>query len=118
MEITAESDALVVLSRLLPQRLVVVDVGARWGFAQAWDRLREKCLTIGFEPDEEECARLSELHRGDQRMRFVPVALGAQSGLATLYLTRDRKGCSIYPPARIATPSWPAAGTRRIHRGL
>jgi FkbM family methyltransferase len=107
VEITAESDALVVLSRLLSQRLVVVDVGARWGFAQAWDRLREKCLTIGFEPDEEECARLSEIHRGDQRMRFVPVALGAQSGLATLYLTRDRKGCSIYPPATEAVTRHP-----------
>ena len=107
MEITAESDALVVLSRLLAERLVVVDVGARWGFAQAWDRLREKCLTIGFEPDEEECARLSEIHRGDQRMRFVPVALGARSGLATLYLTRDRKGCSIYPPATEAVTRHP-----------
>jgi FkbM family methyltransferase len=107
VEITAESDALVVLSRLLSERLVVVDVGARWGFAQAWDRLREKCLTIGFEPDEEECARLSEIHRGDRRMRFVPVALGARSGLATLYLTRDRKGCSIYPPATDAVTRHP-----------
>jgi len=99
VEITAENDVLVLLSRLLTERLVVVDVGARWGFAQAWDRLREQCLTIGFEPDAEECARLNELHREDPRMRFVPVALGAESGLATLYLTKDRKGCSIYPPA-------------------
>src|SRR5437764_2530648 len=40
-------------------------------------------------------------------MRFVPVALGAQSGLATLYLTRDRKGCSIYPPATEAVTRHP-----------
>jgi len=59
---TAESDALVVLARLLPQRLVVVDVGARWGFAQAWDRLRDKCLTIGFEPDEERDDQAASLH--------------------------------------------------------
>ena len=58
MEITAESDALVVLSRLLSERLVVVDVGARWGFAQAWDRLRERCLTIGFEADDNQVVLL------------------------------------------------------------
>src|SRR5256714_723861 len=47
-------------------------------------------------------------------MRFVPVALGAQTGLATLYLTRDRKGCSIYPPATEAVTRHPGLTDGRL----
>lgn len=96
METMAEPDTLSVLGRLLDEPIVVLDVGARWGVAPVWRRLGDRCVAIGFEPDTTECDRLNARGGGT---RFVPVALAAKSGLGTLYLTRDRKGCSLYPPS-------------------
>lgn len=96
METMAEPDALSVLGRFLDEPIVVLDVGARWGVAPVWRRLGGGCVAIGFEPDTAECDRLNARGGGT---RFVPVALAAKSGLGTLYLTRDRKGCSLYPPS-------------------
>ena len=102
------------LARLLEDPLVVVDVGARYGFAQAWTGLGDRCMTYGFEPDEEECTRLTEQHRSQPQMKFVPFALGAKRGLATLYLTVDRKGCSVYPPAPDAVNRHPGLITGKL----
>lgn len=96
METMPEPDALSLLGRLLEDPVVVVDVGARWGVAPVWRRLGDRCRAIGFEPDTAECDRLNARASGTQ---FVPVALGARTGLGTLYLTVDRKGCSLYPPS-------------------
>jgi FkbM family methyltransferase len=87
------------LARLLDEPLVVVDVGARWGASQAWDALGDRCLTIGFEPDEAECERLNLLHAGQENLRFVPLALGPRPGLSPLHLTRGRGASSIYRPS-------------------
>lgn len=107
METTALPDLLPVLAGLLDRRLVVIDVGARWGVAPIWDQLGDQCHTIGFEPDEAECSRLAHLNRSHDRRRFVPVGLGATTGMATLYLTRDHKGSSLYPPSNLAVSRHP-----------
>jgi FkbM family methyltransferase len=89
--------------QLLADPLVVVDVGARWGFADIWAPLGDRCLCIGFEPDAAECERLETLlGEAGARHRFVPRALAAQTGTATLHLTRDRACSSIYPPSPTA----------------
>ncbi len=85
------------LAGLLEQPLVVVDVGCRWGFAQAWERLGDRSMIIGFDPDEAECARLAESYRDNTNVRVVPEGLGAEPGKATLYITADPGGCSLYP---------------------
>jgi len=95
----AASDALPILARLMEDPFVVADVGARWGFATVWDPLGDRCLLLGFEPDEAECERLTELNRTRRWMRFIPVALGARRGLATLYLTKSSASSSLYPPS-------------------
>jgi len=85
------------LAGLLQEPLVVVDVGCRWGFAQAWERLGDHSTIIGFDPDEAECARLAESYRANANVRVVPEGLGAEPGTATLYVTQDPGGCSLYP---------------------
>jgi FkbM family methyltransferase len=96
------------LGRLLEKPLVVVDVGARWGASPIWDDLGDRCLTIGFEPDEAECERLNLLHAGQGNLRFVPLALGARPGLSPLYLTKGRGASSIYRPSDDAMRRHPA----------
>ncbi len=85
------------LAGLLQEPLVVVDVGCRWGFAQAWERLGDRSMIIGFDPDEAECTRLAESYRANTNVRVVPEGLGAQPGKATLYVTEDPGGCSLFP---------------------
>jgi len=85
------------LAGLLQEPLVVVDVGCRWGFAQAWERLGDRSMIIGFDPDEAECARLTESYRTNPNVRVVPKGLGAKPGPATLYVTDDPGGCSLFP---------------------
>lgn len=88
------------VARLLDEPIVVVDVGARWGFSSAWDDLGEWYLAIGFEPDAQECERLAGIHRqAGTRHRVVPLALGARPGMATLHVTRQPACSSLYPPS-------------------
>lgn len=91
------ADATSVLAALLDDPLVVVDVGCRWGFADIWDGLGDRALSIGFDPDVEECKRLEGMYAGNPNVRLVPSALGAASGPATLYQTADPAGWSVFP---------------------
>lgn len=92
------SEATSLLATVLDDPLVVVDVGCRWGFADRWGRLGDRCVSIGFDPDREECERLAARYadRGDS-VRLVPLALGPEAGTATLYMTKDPGGYSILP---------------------
>lgn len=92
-----EADLTSALAGLLREPLVIVDVGCRWGFAQAWERLGDRSTIIGFDPDEAECTRLTEAYRANANVRVVPKGLGAQPGPATLYVTDDPGGCSLFP---------------------
>ena len=69
------------LAACLPTPLTVVDVGCRWG-ADAWWSELPGTRVIGFDPDEDECRRLTGLAVGDPPARFVPVALGGRAGPA------------------------------------
>ena len=84
METLAPSSPLWALTPLLKEPLVVVDIGARWGFSSMWEELGDQCIRIGFEPDAAEYERLVKLHAGRSNLRFAPHALGAKKGLATL----------------------------------
>ena len=85
------------LAACLPTPLTVVDVGCRWG-ADAWWSELPGTRVIGFDPDEDECRRLTGLAVGDPPARFVPVALGGRAGPARLHLTEQPACSSLYPP--------------------
>jgi FkbM family methyltransferase len=82
------------LGSLLVDDLVVVDVGARWGAGERWRPFGPRVRVIGFDPDEEECARLAA---EEPDVSYVPLALGSRSGPATLYRTVDPACSSLYP---------------------
>lgn len=90
------ADQLYRLAESMPEPAIVVDVGCRWGAESFWLKL-PKIQVIGFDPDEEECRRLTAL-AGDAAVHYVPVALGPQAGPARLHLTEQPACSSLYPP--------------------
>lgn len=83
------------LGALLDDDLVVADVGARWGTGDRWRPFGPRVRVIGFDPDAEECRRLQGL---EPDVRFVPAALGAHEGTATLHTTVEPACSSLFPP--------------------
>ncbi|OGO44479.1 MAG: hypothetical protein A2137_06645 [Chloroflexi bacterium RBG_16_58_8] len=71
--------------------LVIVDVGARGGFAKYWSCYGDQIKLIGFEPDAEECEQLNRQAAGSGN-RYFPVALHQNTGRKTFYIT-------AYPPS-------------------
>jgi FkbM family methyltransferase len=65
--------------------VVFLDVGARDGIRDEWAAFGDQIKVYGFEPDEEECARLASA--APPGVTFLPMALGASSESATLYET-------------------------------
>jgi FkbM family methyltransferase len=87
----------VALAAGLDPPLTIVDVGVRGGIEDAWTPLLPNLHVYGFDPDPEECERLT-VRYGSPNVTFVPLALGAQEGPATLHLTADPACSSLYPP--------------------
>ena len=87
------------LAKLGPGSVTVADVGARWGAATSWFRMKPLAKLIGFEPDPVECQRLNESANQTQE-RLFPVALGNHDGPATLYVTREPACSSLFPPSQ------------------
>lgn len=104
------------LASLLEEPLVVVDVGCRWGFADAWEDLGDRCTIVGFEPDRVECERLSEHYRDRPWVRIVPSALGPVQRAATLYVTREPACSSTYPPIDAIVDRHPRLEPQRVVR--
>jgi FkbM family methyltransferase len=66
------------------ERFVLMDIGARDGVLPQWKPIADMARIIGFEPDEEECARLNKKNSG---VEFVPSALASGPGQRPFYLT-------------------------------
>jgi len=104
------------LATLLDEPLAVIDVGCRWGFADTWEALGDRCNIVGFEPDRAECDRLRS-HYGDRPwVRIVPHALGAVQGDATLYITREPACSSLYTPIDQVVDRHPRLEPQRLVR--
>jgi FkbM family methyltransferase len=96
--VSAASEVASLLAMLLDDPLVIVDVGCRWGFADSWEQLGNRCRAIGFEPDTDECDRLRELYRDRPMVEIAAQALGSKPGAATIHVTREPACSSLYPP--------------------
>lgn len=86
------------LAEWLEELLVVVDVGARWGAGERWRQYGPNVRVVGFDPDDDECARLTAMEPPDGVVRYVPAALGPVTGPATLHVTAEPACSSLYPP--------------------
>ena len=114
MQLLTTLDSTSVLANLLTEPLVVADVGCRWGFSDSWLRLGDRCTAIGFDPDAEECERLRKRYRSSPQVTLVPVGLGAEAGLATLYMTTAPGGYSLFPPEPEAVERHPGLDTGKL----
>jgi FkbM family methyltransferase len=112
----AASQVASTLASLLDEPLGVIDVGCRWGFADTWEQLGDRCEIVGFEPDTVECQRLSDEYRDRPWVRIVPHALGAVQGDATLYVTREPACSSVYPPIDDVVDRHPRLEPQRMVR--
>ena len=96
----------------------MVDVGCRWGLSPVWTDMGDRCVLIGFDPDAEECARLQALAGPQSSARFVPVGLGPEPGLATLYMTKDPGGYSVFPSSADAVEHHPGLDGGRVEQTM
>ena len=91
----------------LDRRLIIVDVGCRWGFAERYlDRIDDFTI-YGFDPDVDECRKLNEKYNS-QYISAVPVALAEVAGERVLYLTKEPACSSLIKPDTYLTSNYPA----------
>jgi len=92
------------------QGLVVnyLDVGARGDVSEPWSLFAPGAIkVIGFEPDPEECARLSKAYPG---RKYYPNALWGEKAVRPFYLCEWASTSSMYPPAEASNRQY-----RSIH---
>ncbi len=87
--------------------LSIIDVGARWGATSAWFRLPGLAKLYGFEPDAEECARLTAI-LDPKTDEFFPIALGSHDDEVTFHVTAEPACSSIYPPSEWMRSRFPS----------
>jgi FkbM family methyltransferase len=114
LSVSASSEVASVLAGLLDDPIVIADVGCRWGFADTWGALGDRCHAIGFEPDEDECERLRERYHDRPWVTIVSHALGAEAGSATLHLTREPACSSLYQPLDEVVDRHPRLEVQRL----
>jgi FkbM family methyltransferase len=89
---------------LLPEPLVICDIGARGGADDRWRRFRPYVRIVGFEADVEECERLARL---DDGVRYLPYAIGEHDDeRTTFYVTRNPQCSSFLRPNHAFTRSF------------
>ena len=88
-----------------------LDIGARGGVVEDISPLGQAAFVYGFEPDEEECARLNRtVDTGGHpfgELRFLPAALGPREERRTLNIMRHSGASSILLPDRDITARFP-----------
>jgi FkbM family methyltransferase len=87
----------------LPDRITVVDGGARFGFGTQFTSLAPHVRLIGFEPDAAECERLTHEYAGKLDATLVPLGLGTKTETVEFQLTKAAHGWSRYAPDLEAT---------------
>ncbi|MBI5014198.1 MAG: FkbM family methyltransferase [Deltaproteobacteria bacterium] len=102
------------MARAVGRNLVVVDVGCRWGFAEAWSALGPHVTIIGFDPDGKECERLRKAYSGQMNVQFVPLALGPSSGMVSLFQAADPACSSLYEPDATWTEALPGLACAKL----
>jgi FkbM family methyltransferase len=94
------------LLKKLDDRLLCIDVGARYGADNALLSLRERAKVLCFEPDDAECARLQANFSPDV-VEYVPLALSSDGRDLDLILTLEPACSSIYEPVKALYQRYP-----------
>lgn len=74
--------------------IIIIDVGSRGGFNSEWRVFGSQAKIFGFEPDQDECARLNA--QAPPNVTYIPCALGGANGPAILYHTKLAASSGLY----------------------
>lgn len=88
-------------------KIIIVDVGCRWGFVEEFTPELDRFVIYGFDPDPQECDRLNAWY-SSPAIKAIPIALGSVSGERTLYLTKEPACSSLYKPDPCLTSNYSA----------
>jgi len=98
--------------RILDRKLVVVDIGCRWGFAEKFMAKNKLFQVFGFDPDIEECQRLTQRY-SEESVTLVPMALAEFIGARTLFVTQEPACSSLLQPDPYLTANYSALACAR-----
>jgi FkbM family methyltransferase len=94
---------------VLPRRISLLDIGARWGVQWPWDRVNRDLLSVVLvEPDPIEAERLQATLSANEGL-VLPFALWRDERTLTLNLNRSLGTSSIYLPNRQFLNQFPEA---------
>jgi FkbM family methyltransferase len=91
----------------LDRKLVVIDIGCRWGFAEKFLKHANSFRLYGFDPDIEECKRLTAIYQ-DHPVELVPLGLASTPGVKKLYVTDEPACSSLLQPDPGLTEQYPS----------
>ncbi|MGH9386934.1 MAG: FkbM family methyltransferase [Vicinamibacterales bacterium] len=98
-----------------PKALCIVDVGARGGLQESWNRIRENCVFVGFEPDAAEAERLQRGAKLNEQ--YVAKALYSECGMVRFYHCVAPSRSSVYQPnARVVAALYGTTDPFRVLR--
>lgn len=89
------------------KKLIIIDVGCRWGFADEFVSNIDEFQIYGFDPDPIECARLNAKYNHPS-IQAIPLGLGDSAGKKVLYLTKEPACSSLYQPDPFLTGNYAA----------
>ena len=77
------------------QGIDFIDVGCSGQLDVKWKTLFNVLNYVGFDPNREECQRLSSLPSSYKKTRYIPYAIGGDVGQAVMHLTEYPYCCSL-----------------------
>jgi len=89
------------ISKLIEQEIDafhIIDIGCRGELNPKWKPIEHKVNLHGFDPDQEECERLSRKSNNFKSVTYHSFAVAGHSGTATLYKTRSGACYSLLKP--------------------
>lgn len=76
----------------------LIDIGSSGGLDKIWKPYKSFINLIGFDPNEEECKRMSCLPSGFRTAKYIPYAISGSSGENILYKTKSIYCYSLLKP--------------------
>ena len=82
----------------LTEGVNLIDIGCSGGLNKKWLPIENYLNLFGFDPNKEECIRLSELKNNFRSVKYLPYAIAGYNGNATLYKTKSMYCTSLLKP--------------------
>jgi FkbM family methyltransferase len=101
-------------SCLTNDHLKCIDVGARGGLQGPWKRFAPLIDLDAFEPDAAACEQQKAKNLPNEH--WFPVALGAETGTAKLFVLEKASGSSLYPPNSDVNNAYAPKGYGRLNK--